>query len=192
MLVNGLIRNVQKRLLPNKRMVPVALNHIFLKYYHIPLAEPDEINPMALRKILAELEVVESDPPDNISAGPEGDDPFSWMATIMGPPGTPYDGGVFCLKVRFPYIYPFKPPKVRFTTKIFHCNINDRGGISLDLLYDNWSPALSIDRLLLSIRSLLADPNPDDPLVPNIAKLYKTNRKVHDRICKKWTVKYAQ
>ena len=147
---------------------------------------------MALRRITKELKDLESDPPANCSAGPVGDDLFTWNATISGPGDSPYDGGVFFLSISFPQDYPFKPPKIKFTTKIYHCNVNDKGGICLDILKDNWSPALTISKVLLSICSLLTDPNPDDPLVPNIAKLYKTNRKQHDKIAREWTVKYAQ
>ena len=75
-------------------------------------------------------------------------------------PDSPYDGGVFFLDINFPQDYPFKPPKVRFQTKIYHCNVNDKGGICLDILKDNWSPALTVSKVLLSICSLLTDPNP--------------------------------
>ena len=120
--------------------------------------------------------------------------PFSSprVATIMGPAKTPYENGVFNLEIQFPPDYPFKPPKIRFTTKVYHCNINSSGGICLDILKDNWSPALTISKVLLSICSLFSDPNPDDPLVPEIAKLYKTNRKQHDANALDWTRKYAQ
>ena len=82
------------------------------------------------------------DPPANCSAGPVGDDLFHWQATIMGPEDSPYSGGVFFLNIHFPADYPFKPPKVSFTTRIYHCNINANGGICLDILKDQWSPAL--------------------------------------------------
>ena len=76
---------------------------------------------------------------------------------------------MFSLQVRVPVDYPFKPPKVVFTTKIYHPNINPSGGICLDILGSNWSPALTIHKVLLSISSLLTDANPADPLVPDIA-----------------------
>jgi ubiquitin-conjugating enzyme E2 D/E len=131
------------------------------------------------------------DPPSNCSAGPVGDDMFHWQATIMGPEDSPYSGGVFFLDIHFPADYPFKPPKVHFTTRIYHCNINSNGGICLDILKDQWSPALTISKVLLSICSLLTDPNPDDPLVPDIAQLLKTDKGRHDSTAREWTSKYA-
>ena len=109
----------------------------------------------------------------------------------MGPEDSPYAGGVFFLNIAFPADYPFKPPKVNFTTRIYHCNINSSGGICLDILKDQWSPALTVSKVLLSICSLLTDPNPDDPLVPEIAQSFKDNREVHDQVAQEWTAKYA-
>mmetsp|Transcript_22833 Transcript_22833/g.28074 ORF Transcript_22833/g.28074 Transcript_22833/m.28074 type:complete len:148 (-) Transcript_22833:37-480(-) len=146
---------------------------------------------MALRRITKELKDLENDPPGNCSAGPIGDDMFKWKGTIMGPADTPYEGGVFFLNITFPKDYPFKPPKIQFITKIYHCNVNDKGGICLDILKDNWSPALTISKVLVSISSLLSDPNPDDPLVPEIAKLYKSDKKKHNKNAAAWTQKYA-
>lgn len=146
---------------------------------------------MALKRIQRELAELGRDPPANCSAGPVGDDLFHWQATIMGPEDSPYSGGVFFLDIHFPADYPFKPPKVSFTTRIYHCNINSNGGICLDILKEQWSPALTISKVLLSICSLLTDANPDDPLVPDIAQLYKNNRTQHDATAREWTAKYA-
>ena len=104
---------------------------------------------------------------------------------------SPYQGGVFFLTIKFPTDYPFKPPKVQFNTKIYHPNINANGGICLDILKDQWSPALTISKVLLSICSLLTDPNPNDPLVPEIAQLYKTNKPEYEKTAREWTRKYA-
>jgi len=146
---------------------------------------------MALKRIQRELQELGRDPPANCSAGPVGDDLFHWQATIMGPDDSPYSGGVFFLDIHFPADYPFKPPKVSFTTRIYHCNINSNGGICLDILKDQWSPALTISKVLLSICSLLTDPNPDDPLVPEIAQILKSNVTQHDATAREWTAKYA-
>jgi ubiquitin-conjugating enzyme E2 D/E len=146
---------------------------------------------MALKRINKELLELSSDPPTNCSAGPVGDNLFQWCATIMGPSDSPYEGGLFNLNIHFPAYYPFKPPKVTFKTKIYHCNINANGGICLDILKDAWSPALTTSKVLLSICSLLTDPNPDDPLVPEIAKLYRENRVEHDKNAREITRQYA-
>ena len=131
------------------------------------------------------------------------------QATIMGPPDSPYQGGVFFLTIHFPTDYPFKPPKVAFTTRIYHPNINSNGSICLDILRSQWSPALTISKVLLSVCSLLCDPNPDDPLVPEIARIFKTDKWVqtpsasivisnyylvrdkYNQLAKEWTKKYA-
>ncbi|KAK6608377.1 ubiquitin-conjugating enzyme [Botrytis cinerea] len=115
---------------------------------------------MALKRINKELTDLGRDPPSSCSAGPIGEDLFHWQATIMGPSDSPYTGGVFFLAIHFPTDYPFKPPKVSFTTRIYHPNINSNGSICLDILRDQWSPALTISKVLLSICSMLTDPNP--------------------------------
>lgn len=104
---------------------------------------------------------------------------------------SPYAGGVFFLNIQFPTDYPFKPPKVQFTTKIYHPNINGNGSICLDILKDAWSPALTVGKVLLSISSLLTDPNPDDPLVPEIASLYRSNRALFEKNAREWTSRFA-
>lgn len=142
-------------------------------------------------RIKKELEDIKKNAPSNCSAGPEDDDLFSWQATIVGPTESPYEGGLFYLKIHFTKDYPFKPPKVKFITKIYHCNISGSGSICLDILKDKWSPALTISKVLLSICSLMTDPNPSDPLVPEIATLLTTNKKLHDKNAKEFTLHYA-
>ena len=144
-----------------------------------------------MKRIKTELNNLSNEPLENISAGPETDDIFNWSATIIGPDETPYENGVFFLNIQFPHNYPFKPPRIKFTTKIYHCNINENGSICLDILKDKWSPALTISKILLSISSLLTDCNPSDPLVPEIAQLYNNNKSKHDENARLWVQKYA-
>lgn len=146
---------------------------------------------MAMKRIQKEYNDFNKDPPAQCSAGPIADDLFHWQATIMGPSESPYEGGVFFLEIHFPTDYPFKPPRIAFNTKIYHPNINSNGSICLDILRSQWSPALTVSKVLLSICSLLTDPNPDDPLVPEIARLFKTNKKGYEQAAKNWTSKYA-
>ena len=146
---------------------------------------------MSLNRLSRELKEMTRDPPSNCSAGPVDDDLYHWHSTILGPNESPFEGGVYFLDIQFPVDYPFKPPKIMFTTRIFHPNINSEGGICLDILKDQWTPALTLAKVLLSICSLLTDPNPDDPLMPKIAYLYKTNIKEYKSRARLWTQKYA-
>lgn len=145
----------------------------------------------AAKRIQRELADITLDPPPNCSAGPKGDNLYDWVGTILGPSGTVYQGGVFFLEITFPADYPFKPPKVVFRTRIYHCNINSQGQICLDILKDNWSPAFTVSKVLLSVIALLTDCNPADPLVGNIAQQFIANREEHDSIAREWTRRYA-
>ncbi|OAF70670.1 hypothetical protein A3Q56_01596 [Intoshia linei] len=147
---------------------------------------------MLSKRIYKERMDMHNEPPPNITAAPINDgDLYKWSATIVGQEGGIYEGGVFFLNINFPTDYPFKPPKIQFTTKVYHPNIDRNGSICLDILKTNWSPALTISKVLLSIQSLLHDPNPDDPLVPEIARLYKSNRSEYNSHAREWTRKYA-
>lgn len=94
-----------------------------------------------------------------------------------GPSGTCFEGGAFKAELLLPDDYPLSPPKVVFDTKIYHPNIDNLGRICLDILKKNWSPALQIKSVLLSIQSLLSEPNPDDPLNNEAADKWKNNKK---------------
>ena len=147
---------------------------------------------LLMKRITQEITELETNPVANCSAGPLEDNLTHWKATIFGPDETPYCGGVFKLDVEFPHNYPFKPPKICFITPIYHCNINKHGNICLDILKDQgWSPVLTISKVLLSICSLLADPNPKDPLVHEIATLLINNKDAHNANAQEFTLKFA-
>lgn len=146
---------------------------------------------MNIQRIKKELNEIEKDPPLNCSAGCLDDNFYEWEATLIGPGDSPYAGGIFILSILFTKEYPFKPPKLKFKTKILHPNINDNGSICLDILNKNWSPVLSISKVLLSILSLLTDPNPNDPLNTDIANIYLADREKYNRLVRNYTLKHA-
>jgi ubiquitin-conjugating enzyme E2 D/E len=146
---------------------------------------------MAIRRIRRELKKIIDEPPIQCSANILDEDFYHWECFLIGPKGTPYEEGKFYLDIRFPLDYPFSPPKIMFKTKIYHPNINDNGNICLDILKDNWSPVLTISKIILSISSLLSDPNPDDPLVSSIAQLYRDDYDKWFSEATKYTKKWA-
>jgi len=147
---------------------------------------------MALKRINRELRDLGELESATFSAGPIGDDMFKWQGQLMGPEGTPYEGGVFMLDITFPQDFPYKPPEVKFTTKVYHCNVNDKGGICMEMLKDKWSPLIKISEVLMAIASLLAQPEADHALVPEIASLLISNKEEHDKTAAEWTRKFAQ
>ena len=147
---------------------------------------------MSAKRIAKEFIDLKRDPPANCSAGPISEqDMFNWEGMIYGPSDSPYAGGLFNFTIQFPVDYPFKPPRLMFKTKIYHPNINAQGFICLDILKAQWSPALTISKVLLSVLSMLDDPNPNDPLMPDIADQYKNDKDAYIRTAREWTNAYA-
>jgi len=121
-----------------------------------------------------------------------GDSLTRLKGEIAGPPDTPYEGGKFNLDIVVPETYPFNPPKVKFTTKIWHPNISSvTGAICLDILKDQWAAAMTLRTVLLSIQALLASPEPDDPQDAVVAKQYKEQPDVFLKTAKHWTETYS-
>jgi ubiquitin-conjugating enzyme E2 D/E len=145
-----------------------------------------------IKRLTKEFKDIQKDNTPNLSAGPYNENNlFEWGAMIIGPVGTPYEGGIFKLNISIPSGYPLMAPMITFQTKIYHPNINNVGNICLDILKTKWSPALSISKVLLSICSMMNDPNADDPLNTDAGNLLKTNLSEYNRIAKEWTINYA-
>lgn len=106
----------------------------------------------------------------------DNNDLFNWRATIYGPEDSLYDGYAFDLDIKLPENYPFSPISASFRTKILHVNVNSSGNICLDILKNNWSPSQNIQSVLLSIISLLGQPNETDPYNPELASIYEKNK----------------
>lgn len=115
-----------------------------------------------------------------ISAFPDGENIFKWIGTINGPAETVYTGHKYKLQLEFPNSYPYSAPNVKFLTPCFHPNIDLSGAICLDILKDKWSALYDVRTILLSIQSLLGEPNNDSPLNVQAALLW-VNQKEYQK-----------
>ena len=143
------------------------------------------------QRIIKETQKLKKDPINGILAEPFSDNPRYFNVVITGPKDSPYEGGKFHLQLYLPEEYPMVPPKCIFMTKIYHPNIDFLGRICLDILKKNWSPALQIRAVLLSIQSLLNEPNTADPLNEKVNDHWLKDRKDAEKTAKEWTIKYA-
>ncbi|XP_062500626.1 ubiquitin-conjugating enzyme E2 C-like [Corticium candelabrum] len=108
----------------------------------------------------------------SVSAFPDGDNLFHWIGTITGPSGTVYEGLQYKLSLTFPSSYPYTAPTVKFETPCYHPNVDQHGNICLDTLKEKWTALLEVRTILLSIQSLLGEPNVDSPLNTHAARLW--------------------
>lgn len=136
---------------------------------------------------------MEKNPPPLCHAEPKdpAKDMTYWIGWIDGPQDSPFSGGRFHLFINFPSDYPFKPPHMQFTTPIYHPNISTKGEICLDILHSQWSPVLTMRSLLISVCSLLTDPNLEHGLNKEALTNYQTNLQKYNEIAKEWTKTYA-
>ncbi|KAI9598980.1 cyclin-specific ubiquitin carrier protein E2-C [Syncephalis fuscata] len=116
---------------------------------------------------------------EGITAFPIGDNLLSWAGTITGPAGTIYQGLVFKISMLFPTDYPFSAPMVRFESPCYHPNVDDNGNICLDILKEEWSAIYNAQTILISLQSLLGEPNNDSPLNVEAARLWDNPKAFH-------------
>ncbi|CAH1760321.1 15757_t:CDS:10 [Entrophospora sp. SA101] len=148
-----------------------------------------------LPRLKRELEILERDPPPGIICYPVDDSLMHFCARIKGPKDTPYEEGIFKVDVVIPPRYPLEPPRMQFLTPIYHPNIDDVGRICLDILTmppkGSWKPSLNISTTLTSLSILMADPNPDDPLIPEIAREFMEDRPLFNKKARQETSRHA-
>ncbi|KAI4291392.1 ubiquitin-conjugating enzyme E2 A [Pancytospora philotis] len=133
----------------------------------------------AKRRLLKDLSVIEKSKSDAIFAQPLEDDMLTWVAVIVGPPGSAYENGTFSLILTFDESYPNHPPEVSFISKLFHPNVYANGDLCLDIIKSRWSPSYDVMGVLLSIQSLLDDPNVKSPANPEAAQLYENDSEAY-------------
>lgn len=145
-------------------------------------------------RIMKELKEVGKKDSSGVNAVPISEGDIRHLKGIIkGPEGSPYEGGAFEVDIVIPRQYPFEPPKMKFLTKVWHPNISSQtGAICLDILKDNWSPALTIKTALLSLQALMCSAEPGDPQDAEVAKMYMGNRDEFNRTAKFWTESFAK
>ncbi|KAM5152943.1 ubiquitin-conjugating enzyme E2 T [Mantella aurantiaca] len=146
-------------------------------------------------RLKRELHLLSTEPPAGVSCWQAGDRMDELRAQVVGAAGSPYEAGVFSLEIAVPERYPFEPPRVHFVTPIYHPNIDSAGRICLDILKPPpkgaWRPALSLSAVLTSIQLLMSEPNPEDPLMADIAAEYKYHRAAYTAAARSHTHKHA-
>jgi len=137
---------------------------------------------MTDRRILQEIKEAGINKNPNIQWGlKDPSDNNIWWAIIIGPEETPYYGFQLTLNITLSKEYPFSAPQVSFTSDIWHPNVGTSGNICLDILQGNWTAALKLSSVLLSISSLLNDPNPASPLNAEAGSQYTRDRDEYNR-----------
>ncbi|KAG9099889.1 Ubiquitin-conjugating enzyme E2 7 [Ceratobasidium sp. 370] len=151
----------------------------------------------ALRRLMTEYkQLTTNGSPDSMfTAGPVSEDNFfEWEALINGPKDTPYEGGVFLAKLEFPSDYPLNPFKMRFDPPLLHPNVYADGNVCISILHspgddphmyelasERWSPVQSVEKVILSVISMLAEPNLESGANVDCCKLYRENKPEFER-----------
>lgn len=144
-------------------------------------------------RIAKEIKEIRKDTNAGITVDQNPSNSKHLTGTIHGPADTPYAGGVFTVDIVIPNDYPFSPPKMKFLTKLWHPNVSSQtGAICLDILKDQWSPALTIKTAMLSLQALMCSPEPNDPQDAEVANMYKTNMELFTATAAFWTESFAK
>jgi len=141
---------------------------------------------LLLRKQLKELQ---KNPSEIFSAGLQEDNIFNWEIMIVGPPETLYEGGFFKADLKFLPDYPNSPPTMHFLTDIWHPNVYPDGKVCISILHppgddefgyekasERWSPIHTVETILVSVISMLSDPNDESPANLDAAKQWREDR----------------
>lgn len=137
------------------------------------------VNRRTAARILAKMyKQLQNEPSTYFSCGLVNDDVFKWRCTIFGPESTPYDGGMFPAELTFPDDFPNSPPEMRFICPMYHPNIDAKTGkVCISILHnpgddpheyesraERWLPIHTVESIVVSVISMLLDPNNESPL----------------------------
>jgi len=151
-----------------------------------------------LKRLMTEYRELTLHAPEGITAGPITEENFfEWEALIEGPQDTPYEGGIFPATLTFPKDYPLSPPTMKFKCTMFHPNVYADGTVCISILHagedplgyesaaERWSPVQSIEKILLSVVSMLAEPNDESGANIDACKVWRSNRDEYNRIVRR-------
>ncbi|SCU92225.1 LADA_0F15258g1_1 [Lachancea dasiensis] len=145
------------------------------------------------KRVMKELQGIKDDPEARVGLQLVNEDDIHLLkGSFLGPPGTPYENGKFVVDIEVPMEYPFKPPKMKFDTKVYHPNVSSvTGAICLDILKNAWSPVITLKSALISLQALLQSPEPNDPQDAEVAQHYIRDRESFNKTATFWTKTYA-
>jgi ubiquitin-conjugating enzyme E2 R len=139
----------------------------------------------AVRALAMELKSLQSQPVEGFTVTCDDENMFKWTVAIFGPPGTIYQGGYFKAHLKFPTNYPYSPPTMRFMTPLWHPNVYN-GDLCISILHppvedphsgelpcERWNPTQSVRTILLSVISLLNEPNTSSPANVDASVMYR-------------------
>jgi len=148
---------------------------------------------MQTLRLTKEFAAITKNPPKGVVIEKKSEDHTLWHIFLSGPPGTPYEGGTFKVVADFTDNYPFKPPKCKFLTKIYHPNIRkENGEICQDVYEKDWVPTKTMRGVIDIFISLLLAPSPESPIEPEIFKEFSEDKEKFIANCKAWVDKYAK
>ena len=142
---------------------------------------------MAIRRLQGELQEIYQDTNFFFSVEPDESSFLKWNFLMIGPPDTFYEGGIFQGVIIFSNEYPNKPPQLKFTSEIFHPNIYKDGKVCISILHEGedewgyelaserWNPSHSVNSIMMSIISMLGDPNFESPADIDRSTMWKNN-----------------
>lgn len=152
----------------------------------------DMVSPTVTKQLARELAMLQRTPPDGVCVSLCDSDVLSFSGWIQGPPSTPYAGGFFRITFDFAQVdFPTVPPKCRFATPIFHPNVARNGDICVSSLQNDWKPHYGIQRILLTIKCLLIQPNPDSALDAEASRLMQEDWQSYTETAALWTSVHA-
>ncbi|KAL1314149.1 hypothetical protein HN51_040933 [Arachis hypogaea] len=156
------------------------------------MATNENLPPNVIKQLAKELKNLDESPPEGIKVVVNDDDFSIIYADIDGPAGTPYENGVFRMKLLLSHDFPHSPPKGYFMTKIFHPNIATNGEICVNTLKKDWNPSLGLRHVLIVVRCLLIEPFPESALNEQAGKLLLENYEEYARLARLYTGIHAK